>query len=538
MTFFSLLYENQQEQQVNRSESWLKFKTSRKDKSQNNYEYVGSRLVKVNGKQEKKFYPAFFEALNLESIMHEIYDEETYSQIEKVLTHFLPTEKDVYYRQGIFKALEEPECYGAFLKFWNAIQQIKQVMAYSEKAQYSEQNDSYWLQAIVIYCKAVEKLKGFLENHPIEAEGINRLKNLLTAYTSTPDFVQLKQESYSLKKQVEAITYTLDVEKSKVWVHSGRKATNYTLELARLLGGDEEDYFINRRGDVTLNSLENRILSVLIKENEGIFNHCHKFVESHKSFKAEFMVTMEEELLFYLKYIDYMNKLKQKGFQFCYPKLTQKKVLHIEGLYDLSLASQKQSVKEMVTSELDINENEHGACITGANQGGKTTFIRGLGQLIYQTALGYPVAAHKAEVFLYERIYTQFAEPENQHTENGKLKEELIGLEETLKTVNDKSLVLINELFASTTMEDGRELGEKTIHQLVEKDATVFFVTHIISLAKETQGLISLVAEVREGERCYRMIRKAVDGEAYTQQIIAKYHLSYKEIKERLTGAN
>lgn len=541
MTFFSLLYESDGSKRAEDSKEWIAFKSRSLIKREQSYEYVGNKLVKVECKDDGRMYPTFYEHLHLDSIIEKIYKQETFIKMQKVLTHLFITKETIIYRQEIVKDLENPCCYSAFVIFRNQLQEIHQIVRYSEEVKEWVQKDSYYLKAIYAYCEAIRQLKSYYETHEMRSKGLEVLGKLLSNYVEGKLFREMEAQAIKLKEQFEKITYQLLIGEKQVGVKLGENSFNYTQSLAKLLDPSEEMsalFLTNLHSGVALNSLETQLLEMIRGQYDHLFRACHEFVDRNKAFIEGFIENIEDELLFYIEYIDYMNSLKKKGFIFCYPKISEARNIAIEGMYDLSLANQKSSANEVVANDLHMKNKEHGACITGANQGGKTTFIRGLGQVGYFTALGLPVAAKRAELPLYQRLYTHFAEPEDAHSSNGKLKEELIKLEATLKTANEKSVVLMNELFASTTMKDGHELGKETIKKLTDMGARVFCVTHIISLAQEDLGLISLVAEVNEEERSHRIVRKVVDGKVYTKSLIQKYHLSYEEVKERLIYEN
>ena len=541
MTFFSFLYESEESKRESSKNDWMKFKRRSSLNRDKAYEYIGNKLVKVQPEEDNTMYPVFYEHLNLDGIIEKIYGRNIFLQMEDVLTHLLVSKSTVSYRQGIMKDFEEYGCYKAFLNFRNSLKEVHQTIHYSQETKSMLQSDSYYLKAICLYSQAVLEWKNFYSQYDVTSEGLNRLKHLLIDYTEGEQFLALEKQAKDLKLQMEKITYQLEIGEKQMKVRLGKCSQNYTQVLAekvQKLVAHDTSYLTNLSVGIEVNKLETQIIEILKREYEDLFQACHDFVQKNRKFIAGFIKDIEDEMMFYIGFLDYMNALKKKGFTFCYPQISEDKDMDIQGMYDLSLAVKKQSSNEVIDNDIKIERDEKGAFITGANQGGKTTFIRGLGQMAYFTALGLPVAAQSAVLPLYERIYTHFPEAENQYTNNGKLKEELIHLESMLESVHDKSLVLMNELFSSTTMKDGYEMGKRTIAKLTVVGATVFCVTHIMSLAQEDLGLVSLVAEINEDKGTYKISRSPVDGYAHTNSLIKKYHLSYEEVKECLTYGN
>lgn len=465
MTFFSLLYETSASKEKESPNEWLKFKKRSLSKRKKVFEYIGNKLVKVEPGEEKIIYPEFYEHLNLDSIMETIYGQDFFTQkIQKVWTDLSITKETMMYRQDMMRDLEEPACYEAFSTFRNKLKEVHRMMDYSGKVIEASQRDSFYLKAACIYCEAMDGLSRFYAQYKVKSEALMKLKKLLADYIKGEDFTNLKEQAEALKAQFERITYQLIIGEKQVVIRLSEGDVNYTEALASQLGQldtEETNFVTNMYGVIELNNLETQIMEKLRIQYIDLFRACHQFAHEHTAFIADFVKTIEDELIFYIKFIDYMNGLRRQGFMFCYPKINENKEITIGSMYDLSLANKRQCADEVVFNDIQIEQDEVGACITGANQGGKTTFLRGIGQIVYFTALGLPVAARSARLPLYERIYTHFAESEDQYTNNGKLKEELLKLEDTFATVNDRSLVLTNELFASTTMKDGCELGKR-----------------------------------------------------------------------------
>ena len=175
--------------------------------------------------------------------------------------------------------------------------------------------------------------------------------------------------------------------------------------------------------------------------------------------------------------------------------------------------------------------------ITGPNQGGKTTFTRAFGQMHYLASIGLSVPGKRAELFLCEKILTHFEREEDLSSENGKLRDDLIRLRDLFRQANTKSLVLINEIFASTTVEDALELGKHMMDQLIRAGSLAVIVTFLDELAEyspEVVSMMSLVTEDQNRTRTYKIRRKAPDGLAFAQYIASRHGLSAEELRRRL----
>ena len=150
--------------------------------------------------------------------------------------------------------------------------------------------------------------------------------------------------------------------------------------------------------------------------------------------------------------------------------------------------------------------------ITGANQGGKSTFLRsyGIAQVLMQC--GMPVPASKFLAPVYPQIFTHFTRSEDEQLSNGRLSEELQRMSNMVDKAAPNSLFLLNESFASTTEKEGSKIAEGILNAFYEKDITTMMVTHLYQLAKKKydeakEGSHFLVAERTEnGTRTFKML--------------------------------
>lgn len=153
--------------------------------------------------------------------------------------------------------------------------------------------------------------------------------------------------------------------------------------------------------------------------------------------------------------------------------------------------------------------------ITGANQGGKSTFLRGVGLAQLMMQCGLVVAARSLRAAPAQGMFTHFKRGEDRQMESGKLDEELGRLSRIVDDLGPGGMVLLNESFASTNEHEGSQLAQDVVRALVEADVRVVFVTHGYDLAATVAQLypddgLFLRAERQEGgQRTYRLFEGA-----------------------------
>jgi DNA mismatch repair ATPase MutS len=150
--------------------------------------------------------------------------------------------------------------------------------------------------------------------------------------------------------------------------------------------------------------------------------------------------------------------------------------------------------------------------ITGANQGGKSTFLRSLGTAQVMLQCGMFVGAGEYTGSISNGVYTHFRNEEDPDMKSGKFDEELMRLNKIIDDVKPGATIFMNEAFAATNESEGTEIAVQVTDALLAKGIKLCFVTHFYEYAvfyyeRHRAGDRFLVAERTEtGERTFRMI--------------------------------
>ena len=224
-----------------------------------------------------------------------------------------------------------------------------------------------------------------------------------------------------------------------------------------------------------------------------------------------FFAMLRFELGFYLACLNLRDLLDRKGQSRCFPDPAGygETEFTARGLYDPCLCI--AGVAPVVASDLDL-AGKSLLVITGANRGGKSTFLRALGlaQLMMQS--GMFVAADAFRGNLVTGVFTHYRREEDATMTRGKFDEELSRASAVVDAVDPGALVLFNESFASTNEREGAEIAGQLVHGLLDSGVKVAYVTHMYELAH------SLWAEGRpdaeflraerlpDGRRTFRLI--------------------------------
>jgi DNA mismatch repair ATPase MutS len=224
-----------------------------------------------------------------------------------------------------------------------------------------------------------------------------------------------------------------------------------------------------------------------------------------------FFRMLRAELGFYVGCLNLHEQLAEKGEPTCFPEPSAlgEPALAANGLYDVCLSL---TLAERVVGNDVTADGKSLVMITGANQGGKSTFLRsvGLAQLMMQS--GMFVAAESFRADVRDGLFTHFKREEDVTMQSGKLDEELRRMSEIVENMRSRSLALCNESFASTNEREGSEIARQIIRALLEAGIKVFFVTHMFDLAhglysSQLDTAVFLRAERRDdGSRTFRLV--------------------------------
>jgi hypothetical protein len=189
-------------------------------------------------------------------------------------------------------------------------------------------------------------------------------------------------------------------------------------------------------------------------------------------------------------------------------------------LTDEYFASVRAHLKEMkfragilISAELGKgNKGKDLVIITGANQGGKSTFLRsvGLAQMMMQAGMFVPAESFSANIC--PSVLTHYKREEDATMKSGKFDEELTRMSEIADHLVPESMLLFNESFAATNEREGSEIAGQIVSALLDKGFKVFFVTHQYTFAsgfhaKKRENTLFLRAEREsDGTRTFKLV--------------------------------
>jgi hypothetical protein len=219
------------------------------------------------------------------------------------------------------------------------------------------------------------------------------------------------------------------------------------------------------------------------------------------------------------------------GAPVCWPEPVSRGRAELSGrgLYDVCLALAAPN-RQVVGNDLDTGVGL--IMITGANQGGKSTFLRALGLAHLMMQCGMFVAATSLRATVRSGVFTHFPRDEDDTLTRGRLDDELARLSALADTMTGGALLLLNESLSSTNEREGAQIGADIVRALVERDVTVVYVTHIYELSHRLyrewgNAAVFLRADRRpDGRRTYRLHPGAPLATSYGQDLYRRIFAS------------
>lgn len=415
----------------------------------------------------------------------------------------------IYYRQAILKdCLRHPEIVRELYHIPILARENKQKRWMGIFTRYPTGILSSAREMLEMLVDLLKTLRHLADKHAVsfESQGFRRFFSMIQEELSDDFFAEVKEHLTELKFR-DGVLISAELGK-------GNEGTNYILRKP-----NEEDrnwwrQIIGQRYPIysyTLHPRDNAGARALGELRDRGVNLVANAVAQSAEHINSFLISLQRELAFYLGCLNLAEQLKALGEPIAFPQVApaNDRRLSFTGLYDVTLALTMK--KKIVGNDIQA-DNKDLIIITGANQGGKSTFLRsiGLAQLMLQCGMFVPAESYTSN--LCSGIFTHYKREEDPSMKSGKLDEELSRMSEIVDQITPNALLLCNESFASTNDREGSEIARQITRALLEKRIKIFFVTHLYGFARglydnQMDNALFLRAErKKDGERTFKLI--------------------------------
>lgn len=487
--------------------------------------------------------PPFFRDLNLDQVIDAI----TAGRDEYDLTPFfyapLTSADSIAYRHELLRELDGTPVQQAVTSFARGMRTMRERLGLAGKLHYRLQRQRWFLDAVDAYCEAVSALAGDLGDADLSSRGLRGFRDYLAAYAASDGFTALAAGAGKVAGDLAAVTYSLQIKGNRIRVRRYEDEEDYSQDVTRTFEKfrqhDVKDYRVRYPSPPDMNHVEAGVLGLVAKLFPEAFGALDAFCQRHQGYLDETVARFDREVQFYLACLDHAGQLRAAGLPFCYPEVSAgSKDVHARETFDLALAGKLVPERApVVRNDFSLAGPERILVVTGPNQGGKTTLARTFGQLHYLARLGCLVPGTSARLYLCDQIHTHFEKQEDLATLSGKLADDLTRIRDILDRATGSSVIIMNEIFTSTTLSDALYLAREILERVIARDALcvcVTFLDELASLAESTVSMMATVVPENPAERTYRVVRKPADGLAYALAIAATYGLTYEQLTERI----
>ena len=484
------------------------------------------------------------------------------------VSEFFSTDtRTIEFRQGVFAdVIDIPQLSEALVSVFPILNDIIELRRLDSGK--SESTESYLtsITEIELYISCIEKLRdGFRGlREKVRSDVFARLIDTIETLTESDYYRELNEKLNELSgrvREIKSITVGVNLDDqlrpkdagvlsiNPVYFKSGDiiekilsfnfKNDEYTC-IAPLVPFDRSQTENQRM------ALSHAFYSAINDVFKSSVKGWKRIVNEYVLENTDFLLRIMPEIELIVKGARFISSLKKQGCSVSFPKLAPsgEKAFTARGLYNPDVALRAES--GIVKNDISFDDRGRLFVLTGPNRGGKSviTCAVGISQILAQ--LGMPVPADELTISPVSSLYTHFPSESGDTIDKGRLGEECSRLSEIMSKVDGNSMILLDESLSSTGAYEASYIAEDLLAGLSVIGCRGIFSTHLHELAARLDeinsrsaefggvGVDSLVAEIEDGKRSFRIVRRRPDGKSYARDITDKYGISFDRIVEKV----
>ena len=426
-------------------------------------------------------------------------------------------------REEIFRMLEREDFKATLKELYENAKELCTLDSLLEKARCE-------LEAAVIFSSLLSSLIDFAEKSAKIRDGelFKRFSSFFSDFLSSlPD--GLKNELENLKKlfsDFEKTSFSKSGEELKLL---SKESIPYISRLDKCktkLGLDV---------DLSFKIDSKQLASSIIDGYKKLYkNQSEAFIGFYGRYKTLYdraVTKYETELGFYLSFASFFEKIRSFNIPLVYPKRTDKYEINIKNAYDVSLI--KKDERNIVPNDIEMTEKEPFFFLTGANGGGKTTYLRTVGIAVVLYLLGCQIPCDSAEIGGINRIFTHFPHDER-FDGTGRFVEEKTRVDDILSKAEKGSVILLNETFSSTNEENAVKCTSELAREINRRGIFGLYITHQHAIEETEIPYLNVKIDTEDqNRRTYKVIRKRASDGSFALDILKKYSLTKEALEKR-----
>lgn len=434
------------------------------------------------------------------------------------------TGEELLARQEVFRALETPAVASAFETLYSALCALEKCVKREKEAAHLPERYWHFLRlfdgylALLTAASAPETESLLLNSLRRYAE--DRLQELQAV-------APLLEEYRTLLQTLSACT--LSLRRGHPFLAMGSRAEGVFDELLRC--GAALGFLSGERRSASLGMSE-ALQNALVQANAEPFDRLRELHEALSPCVDLSLLRLKPEVCFYRDVRGLIGQMDAKRVPRCYPRVAVLPLLEAKQLYNVALYAAGRA--EIVPNDASFSPDERLFFVTGANGGGKTTYLKTVVLNLLLFLGGCPVFGQSAEIYPFSCVYTHF--PADETTGSGRLAEEERRVQRILEELPPDAFVFLNETFTGANEEIGIRLSLQTMRALREKGTFGLFVTHFHALEAEEFPVLSAVVEGEGNKRLYRIRRSNAAESSYARDILELHRLDEESLRDFLTS--
>lgn len=210
-------------------------------------------------------------------------------------------------------------------------------------------------------------------------------------------------------------------------------------------------------------------------------------------------------------------------------KVNTKNIVNIyHGLHPLLVDS--HGIKDVVALDLEIGEKFNSMIITGPNAGGKTVTLKTIGLFCMMARAGMHLPTQSnSNIGIFSEIFTDIGDGQSIENDLSTFSSHITKLSAVLRTKTNDTLVLLDEIGASTDPAEGASLSMAIISELTKRKFTTIATTHqgiLKSYAYREKGVSngSMEFDKKNISPTYKF-RAGLPGSSYAFEISKRHGL-------------
>ena len=438
-------------------------------------------------------------------------------------------EENILARQEFFSELESNSFRSALGVIY---ERMETVAAYHERANSASTE-------VERKCAFVGLLKAYAEfctaAASLDAKGrlASRFANFFSEELEKPYFKRVAADT--------ATVYPRIAEMSRHLMHitgeNMRIAPNPTQSFVERIAKCASDLGLSELAGENISSrpLASPIIETAVSLYPDTVNAIEAFCEANKSFYDESVLNYRLALKFYLRMAEIFDRVKKAGMPLTYAKIAKERIVNVHDAYDITLMTKDEM--KIIPNDISFNKAEPFFYLTGANGGGKTTYLRAVAVTVLMFLAGCPIACESAEIYPPDSLFTHFPRDER-FDKIGRFEDEERRVNDILDRITANSMVLLNETYSTTSEESAVELTGKLADRLYGADVYGIYITHQHGLGETNIPYLNVVVDRDDANRrTYKVAKRRNEQGSLALDVLRRYGLTSEALAERFPTA-